>query len=175
VRRIAPSLSAVAVAAAAIAAPAALGGGFATTGLNSTPDGLRAGEPWKVEVTVLAHGRTPAAGLKPRLRLEGPGGARREVGARPTARAGVYAASVRFPASGRWSYAVFDGYNDAMPTTFAPVTIGPRAGAPAAPPSSPADDGGPPVWPLVAGGAALVLAGGALALCRRRRTGALPA
>ena len=172
-RRIALFLSVVA--AAAIAAPVALGGGFATTGLSSTPDGLRAGEPWKVEITVLQHGRTPAAGLRPRLRLNGPGGARREVAARPTARAGVYAASVRFPTSGRWTYTVFDGFNDEMPTTFTPVTIAPRAGAPAATPSSPSDDGGLGLWPVVLGGAALAVAGGALALSRRRRAGALPA
>jgi hypothetical protein len=173
VRRIALSLCVVA--AAAIAAPAALGGGFATTGLSSTPDGLRAGEPWKVEITVLQHGRTPAAGLRPRVRLNGPGGARREVAARPTARVGVYAASVRFPAAGRWTYTVFDGFNDEMPTTYAPVTIAPRAGAPAPTPSTPADDGGLGVWPVVLGGAALAIVGGALALGRRRRTGALPA
>jgi hypothetical protein len=173
VRRIALSLCVVA--AAAITAPAALGGGFATSGLSSTPHGLRAGEPWKVEITVLQHGRTPAAGLRPRLRLNGPGGARREVAARPTARAGVYAANVRFPVSGRWTYMVFDGFNDEMPTTYPPVTIAPRAGAPAATPSSPSDDGGLGVWPVVLGGAVLAVAGGALALSRRRRTGALPA
>ena len=172
-RRIALSLTAVAV--VAIAAPAALGGGFATTGLSSTPDGLRSGQPWNVEITVLQHGRTPAAGLKPRVRIDGPGGARREVAARPTTRAGVYAASVRFPASGRWTYTVFDGFNDAMPTTYAPVTIAPRAAAPAAAPSSPADDGGLPVWPFLAAAAGLAVAGGALAFGRRRRTGALPA
>ena len=173
-RRIVLSLTAVA-AITAIAAPAALGGGFATTGLSSTPDGLRSGEPWNVEITVLQHGRTPAAGLKPRVRLDGPGGARLQVAARPTARVGVYAASVRFPASGRWTYTVFDGFNDEMPTTYAPVTIAPRAAAPAAAPSSPADDGGFPVWPLVAGAVAVALVGGAVALGRRRRTGALPA
>ena len=32
-----------------LTAPAgAHAGGFATTGLSSTPDGLRAGQPWKV-------------------------------------------------------------------------------------------------------------------------------
>src|SRR5215210_100175 len=157
-----------------LTAPAvAHAGGFATTGLSSTPDGLRAGEPWKVELTILQHGITPLSDLKPEVVTRDADGNRTTYAARPTDRAGHYAATVRFPAAGRWAYTVLDGFNDEMPTTYAPVTIAPGAGAPAAP-SSPSDDGGLGVWPVVLGGAALAI-GGALALGRRRRTGALPA
>ena len=52
---------------------------------GSLPDGLRAGEPWRVDVTVLAHGRTPAVGLEPRLVLTGPERRTGTVAARPTA------------------------------------------------------------------------------------------
>src|SRR3954453_23456866 len=49
-----------------LTAPAvAHAGGFATTGLSSTPEGLRAGQPWKVELTILQHGRTPLGAPRP--------------------------------------------------------------------------------------------------------------
>ena len=51
-----------------LTAPAvAHAGGFATTGLSSTPAGLRAGQPWKVELTVLQHGVTPLSELRPEI------------------------------------------------------------------------------------------------------------
>ena len=51
-----------------LTAPAvAHAGGFATTGLSSTPEGLRAGEPWKVELTILQHGQTPLSDLSPEI------------------------------------------------------------------------------------------------------------
>jgi hypothetical protein len=154
-----------AVAALAACAPAAWAGGFATSGLGSLPDGLRAGEPWRVDVTVLAHGRTPAIGLRPRLELTGPRGARRSVAARPTDRDGVYRATVTFPTAGRWRYALDDGYGTGERTTFPPVRIAAPAGAAAAP----GDGAGPGWWWLVATADALGAAAAALATARARR------
>ena len=104
-------------------APAtAAAGGFATTGLSSTPDGLRAGEPWKVELTILQHGRTPMSDLSPEIVLRDADGNTTTFAARPTGREGRYAATVKFPKAGQWSYTVYDGFNNAMPATY-PLTV----------------------------------------------------
>ena len=107
-----------------LTAPAvAHAGGFATTGLSSTPDGLRAGQPWKVELTILQHGRTPLSDLRPEIVTIDADGNRTTFRAKPTGRAGRYAATVRFPKAGQWSYIVYDGFNNAMPTTYPAVLI----------------------------------------------------
>src|SRR5215210_6639573 len=86
-----------------LAAPAvAHAGGFATTGLSSTPDGLRAGEPWKVELTILQHGRTPLADLSPEIVVRDADGNDTTFAARPAGREGGYVATVRFPKPGQW-------------------------------------------------------------------------
>jgi hypothetical protein len=114
-----------AIAAVALAAPAAsLGGGYSTVGLDSLPDGTGPGRPWAVELTVLAHGRTPVEGGTPRVvvRRLGGGGAH-TFDATSTRRPGVYVARVVFPSPGVWAYAVHDSYVGAR-HTFAPVRIG---------------------------------------------------
>ena len=104
-----------------LAAPAVAGaGGFATAGLSSTPEGVAPGQPWKVDITVLQHGRTPLEGLTPRVRISS-GDKTREFAAKPTGKPGVYRAEVVFPRAGRWDYEVLDGFNDAMPHTFPAV------------------------------------------------------
>jgi len=151
---------------AVLAAPAS-GGGFATTGLSSLPDGVAPGEPWQVDVTVLAHGRTPATNLKPAITIE-QGTERRRFAAQPVG-PGVYRARVVFPSAGRWRYAVDSGYG-VQPETFAPVDIQPRAEAPAA-------ASGSPRWPLAIGAGLLAALAVALAMPRlhRRPTHAAPA
>ena len=113
------------LAALALALPAAgaQAGGFATAGLSSTPEGVAPGEPWKVDITVLQHGRTPLDGLVPRVRIAS-GGTSRDFVAKPAGDPGVYRAEVVFPSAGRWDYVVLDGFIDAMPHTFPPVQIG---------------------------------------------------
>jgi hypothetical protein len=118
----------------------AFAGGFSTTGLSSLPDGTGAGEPWVVDVTVLAHGRTPATGLKPEVVITR-GDERRTFAATPV-REGVYRAEVVFPSAGRWEYAVEHGYGPAV--TYGAVTIGERDGATANVASSPASGGPTP-------------------------------
>jgi hypothetical protein len=160
--------------------PAVAGaGGWATAGLSSTPEGVAPGQPWKVDVTVLQHGRTPLEGLQPVVRIRS-GDATREFAATPTAKTGVYRAEVVFPSAGRWEYEVLDGFINESPHTFPAVEIGSGGAVPAAarqspPPAAPADDGGIAAGWLWGAGAALVLAGAVLALDRRRRRpGAAP-
>src|SRR5919107_939271 len=69
----------------ALALPAAApAGGFATLGLSSLPDGTAPGRPWHVTLTILQHGRTPMADLRPTVRIRrAGGGAARAFAARP--------------------------------------------------------------------------------------------
>ncbi len=159
-----------------LAVPAVAGaGGFATAGLSSTPEGVAPGQPWKVDITVLQHGRTPLEGITPRVRISS-GAKTREFAAKPTGKPGVYRAEVVFPSAGRWDYEVLDGFIDAMPHTFPAVQIGAGAASPAAPPpassTAPApapDDGGIATGWLWGAGAALALALALLAADRLRR------
>ena len=146
-------LAAVTVVLFAVLPAPALGGGFATTGLSSLPDGTAVGEPWVVDVTILGHGRTPAAGMSPAVVISR-GAEKRSFPAREV-RPGVYRARVVFPDAGRWRYAVDSGWG-LPPETFAPVDIAPAA-APVATSSSDL-----PRWPLAIGAgllAALAVAG----------------
>ena len=156
-------------------------GGFATAGLSSTPDGIAPGKPWKVDITVLQHGRTPLEGVTPRVRISS-GSTTREFAAKPTGKPGVYRAEVVFPKAGNWEYVVLDGFNDQLPHTFPAVRIGDGATSPAAPSPAPApasapapDDGGIAAGWLWGAGAALLLALAVLAADRlRRRTAPAP-
>jgi hypothetical protein len=171
----------LAVAVLLLAAPAAWGGGWATVGLSSTPDGLDAGTPWKVDITIMQHGVTPLSGLEPALTIRA-GDTVRTVAARPTGKTGVYRAEVVFPRAGRWQYEVRDGFVNET-HTFAPVEIAPagagagtatRAQADAVP--APADDDGRVAWGWLAGAAAALIAAAGVLLFdrRRRRPGTLP-
>jgi hypothetical protein len=139
--------------------------GLATIGLSSTPKGLHAGQPWKVELTILRRGHTPLAGLRPAIVAIDVDGNRTTFHARPAGRAGHYAATVRFPKPGQWSYAVYDGFDNALPTTYPAVLIRPTPVAPAARRPDPV---GPPGLPIALAGV-LVLGGVALWIGRRRR------
>jgi YtkA-like len=156
-----------------IAAPPALAGGWATVGLSSTPAGTPPGKPWDVDITVLAHGRTPVPGLTPAVHIRS-GDTTRQFAAKPTGKPGVYRARVVFPEAGRWRYEVADGYVSDFRHTFPAVDIG-GGGSPAAPaadraPAAPAsDDGGIATGWLLGAGAALLLALALLGLGRRGR------
>ena len=114
-----------ALAAAALLLPAAaVAGGWATVQLTSTPKGSRAGTPWVVSLTVLQHGVTPLAGVRPEVRIV-QGSVRRSFTARPTGRTGVYTARVVFPRAGVWRWTIWDGFS--REHTYAPVRIAPAA------------------------------------------------
>jgi hypothetical protein len=158
----------LALAIALLAPATAVAGGWATAGLSSTPEGVAPGEPWKVDITLLQHGRTPLEGMTPRVQISSRD-ATREFAAKPTGKPGVYRAEVVFPSAGRWDYRVLDSFNDGMPHTFPAVRIGDGAAAtPAARPPAP-DDGGIATGWLWGAGAALVLALALLAGDRLRR------
>ena len=158
-------LIALGVLAALVFVPAAFAGGWATVGLSSTPAGVRPGEAWTVDITVLQHGKTPLADVKPEVTIRN-GDATRTFAARPTGKVGVYHASVTFPTAGTWTYEVDDGFVMQQAHTFPPVRIGAPASAPAA--ATTTDDGGVDVTWLVLGGLALLLAA-VLLLARRDR------
>jgi hypothetical protein len=100
----------VAVAALGLAG-AAQAGCMATVGLSSTPaPGLQAGKPWVVTIRVLQHGRTPMSDAKPEVRIRNAKGKLFVFKARPAARVGSYRARVVFPAAGRYSLGVYDGF-----------------------------------------------------------------
>jgi hypothetical protein len=167
----------IALAAMVLALPAvAQAGGFATVGLRPLPGETAPGEPWHVDLTILQHGRTPLEGLEPAVIVRRDGSrASRAFRAQPTARPGVYRATVTFPSAGVWRYVVDDGFT--AKHTFAPVRIGGRqADAVAAPAVVPASSGGPDIGlvvglAVVVGLAAAVMAGGhASTRSERKRT-----
>jgi hypothetical protein len=144
----------LALVAAAVLVPAAAAGGFATVGLTALPgDDIAAGGTWSTDLMVKAHGRTPADGLSPVVRIRN-GDVVREFAATPTGKPGVYHVDVVFPAGGMWTYEIDDGYSQTH--TFKPVEVQAASG-----PSS---------FPTVpVGGIALaLLLAGALALFLRR-------
>ncbi len=147
--------------AAAVAVPAASAGGWATVGLSSLPpSGLEPNQAWPVDITVLQHGETPLAGVVPIVRIrDGGGKVVKSFTATPTGKTGVYRAVVKFPASGTFSYEVYDGfgtYGGAQTHTFKPVEIG-----------APSDSF--PYLPLgIAAALALALATATVAVWRRR-------
>ncbi len=153
-----------------VAAPSAHAGGFATVGLSSGPEGVDAGQPWNVDLTVLAHGRTPVDGITPIVRIRS-GATERSFPAEPAGEPGVYRAQVVFPSAGTWRYEVQDGYVDAV-HSFPPVEIAGDGGSTAA--SAPDDGGGIAAGWLIGAAGALVLALAAFALDRRRRHGGAP-
>lgn len=147
-------LLALAVLAALGAPSAAAGGGWATVGLSSLPTGVGPGETWKVDITVLQHGRTPLEGIAPVLTItNGDGTTSKEFVGAPTGRPGVYRAEVVFPSEGTWSYQVWDDFSQTH--TFAPVEV------------AAAEGGLPLLQALLAAGAALLLAAVSVVLLRR--------
>jgi YtkA-like len=164
---------------AALAAPAtATAGGWATVGLSSLPEGLDAGEPWTVDVTVLQHGRTPLEGIQPAVIVRKAGADEsKRFPARPTERPGVYRATVVFDAAGEWRYRVDDDFSQVH--DFAPVQVGEgdgdsvAAAVPAAGTrSAGGDDDGPDLLLAFAAAAVAGLAAGlAAAAIQRRRSG----
>lgn len=157
----------LALAAALIAAPSALAGGWATVGLSSTPAGVQPGDPWAVNITVLQHGRTPLQDVQPTLTIRN-GDSSKTFDATPTDKPGVYAASVTFPSAGQWTYEVNDGFITQQPHTFPAVQIGEPVSAPAAATTT-ADDGGVNLTWLLLGGIAFVLAALILLVRRHQR------
>jgi hypothetical protein len=109
------------LAVAAVVAPAASAGGWATVGLSSLPAGTGPGDRWSVDLTVLQHGETPLVGIAPTLTIRNGDGETRSFTGVPTAEPGVYRVDVVFPSAGTWSYEVWDDFSQTH--TFKPVQI----------------------------------------------------
>lgn len=158
------------LAVAALAVPGGAGaGGWATAGLAPPPDGIQAGDTWNAKITILQHGQTPLAGVEPTVTIRNDEGATITFPSTPTDEVGVYAAKVRFPSGGSWSYNVYDGfdqYGGAQTHSFARVTI-------------PGSEDGLPLWPVALFGlglAAALVAGAAVWATRQRhRESPIPA
>ena len=102
---------------------AALAGGWATVELSSTPDGLAPGTPWKVDISVLQHGRTPLDNVHPTVTIaSADGSTQRTFTTRPAGKPGVHRATVTFPSAGRWRYVIDDDFTARHP--YPPVQIG---------------------------------------------------
>jgi hypothetical protein len=157
-----------AIAFAALTSTAAAGG-WATVELGSTPSGLKAGEPWNVELIVKQHGITPMAGVTPSVEITDEAGAVHTFAARPTDKVGHYVAEVTFPAAGEWKTRLYDGFTDVVPHRLSPLTVEPASGGSAT--------GGDFPWPQTIAIAFVVLLflGGLVATLGRplpwRRTG----
>jgi hypothetical protein len=100
---------------------AASAGGWATVRLSSTPDNLKPGATWNVEVEVLQHGRTPLDGIHPAITITSRD-VSRTFTTTPTGKPGVYRAGVEFPQAGTWRYVVDDGFT--AKHSYPPVQIG---------------------------------------------------
>jgi hypothetical protein len=137
------------LAVAALAVPGGAGaGGWATAGLGPPPDGIQAGDTWNAKITILQHGQTPLAGVEPTVTIRNDEGRTITFPSTPTGEVGVYAAKVRFPSAGGWSYEVYDGfdqYGGGQTHSFARVTI-------------PGSEDGLPLWPVALFGLGLAAA-----------------
>lgn len=104
------SAAALAITIGLLALPAtAAAGGWATVGLSSTPDDVKPGGTWNVDIEVLQHGRTPLDGVHPTVTITS-GDVSRTFTTRPAGAPGVHRASVTFPRAGTWRYVVDDGF-----------------------------------------------------------------
>jgi hypothetical protein len=167
----------------AAAVPAtAQAGGWATVELDGGPAGLSAGEPWRVELTVLQHGITPLDGVTPSIRIRNDAGVTRMFPARPAGRPGRYVAVVRYPEAGIWRTRIFDGFTDAYPHKLKPVAIAPAGAGRTAAAESATDDTAPagsvaapddgPPWPqMIAIGCVMLLFAGGFAAATFRGRG----
>src|SRR5262245_50001643 len=81
----------------------ALAGGWAVTTLDSLPEGMRAGETYRIGYTIRQHGSSPFSGATPAIRIYRTGAATTFAG-RPDGTPGHYVSDVTFPADGEWSW-----------------------------------------------------------------------
>jgi hypothetical protein len=158
------------LAAAALPASIANAGGWATAGVGPPPDGMSGGDTWNAQVTILQHGQTPLVGVKPTVTIRNDSGKALTFPAKPTGKAGVYLAKVKFPSNGNWRYEVYDGftqYGGAKTHTFGAITVGGGGGG----------DSSFPLLPSLGGAALILVAAAALLLLirRQRRTAPAPA
>lgn len=124
--------------------PAVLAGGWAVISLDEPPGEIHAGDPWRVDFTVLQHGKTPVHDLdanspvEPLLIAENPAtGQRLEIMAERMKEAGRFTVEVTFPSDGTWEWTILP--NPLLgETVFEPLTILPAINAAAVKEAAPA-------------------------------------
>jgi hypothetical protein len=169
------------VALAALAGPAAGKDMSVSLSGGGPPSNIDPGEPWNARL--LVHGEPEIlAEATPGITIRNDDtGETRTFDARRTGKRApdgqlIYRVRVVFPSEGGWSYTLIDGVTDrayegsyvqvgdAPPAEAAPETSRPS------PAAAPADDDSFPLWPVLGGiGAFLLAAGAALVVVRQRR------
>jgi hypothetical protein len=146
---------------------------LAKTGLmlDSTPDGLMAGQSWDARFEFVRNDGVvgPLPGRVPVVRITSDDGKTLTFRARRQHN-GMWAARVTFPRPGRWSYKV-EGFPRApYPQVFDPVVISPKPKQDPPPPVVAASTGGGGSfpWGWTIAGAALAVTAGLIAVQRLR-------
>jgi len=138
----------------------AWGGGWAIITLDALPASPQAGEALSVGFTVLQHGRTPLAGLSPRIvATHAESGERVQVEAIDEGAVGHYAATLVLPSAGSWDWTIraFGDVAQPMPQ----IHVAPAISVAPQPLTG-------PVAPWVFGIAAALSVGGIVLAFRRR-------
>jgi hypothetical protein len=129
--------------------PGVLAGGWAVITLDEPPGEIHAGEPWRMDFTVLQHGKTPVHDLdanspiEPLLVAENPQtGQRIEVMAERLKEPGRFTIEVTFPSEGAWEWTIYPnpllGETVFEPLTVLPVVNAASVKAPVVEPVAPA-------------------------------------
>jgi len=146
--------------------------------LSSTPAGIHPGDPWNPTITVWLEGDALAIGPAPTLTIiDLDTNAKTDFQATPTGEPGKYSVEVVFPEGGLWTYKLFDPNTErtyAFPAVYLTETPAPvEPAAPSAPKevvAPVADSDSFPLWPVLGGSlAALLAAAVAVALSRPAR------
>ena len=178
-RRLLTATALTLVAAATLAGPAAAKD-MSVSLAGGGPPTLDPGEPWNAQL--LVHGEpdilaeaTPGITIRNRDNGESRTFDARWTGRRAPDSQLIYRARVVFPSEGAWTYTLIDGVTDReyeggyVRIGDVPAEAAPEASRPS-PAAAPADDGSFPIWPVLAGvGAFLLAAAAALVVVRQRR------
>lgn len=97
----------IALALLGMVAPLVSAGGWAVISLENLPEGVQPGQPFTVRFTVLQHGISPMTDIEPTIQaFHAASGTQLSFEAQPTAKAGVYEASLTLPEAGDWEWSI---------------------------------------------------------------------
>lgn len=179
-RRLLTAAALTLVAVAALAGPASAKDMSVSLSGGGPPSNIDPGEPWNARL--LVHGEPDIlAEATPGITIRNDDtAASRTFDARPTGERApdgqlIYRVRVVFPSEGGWSYTLVDGVTDRayeggyVQVGKAPAEAAPEASRPS-PAAAPASDDSFPLWPVLGGiGAFVLAAAGALVAVRQRR------
>ena len=135
--------------------------------IESTPDGLAAGQSWDARFEFMRNDAVvdPLPGKVPVVRITSDGGTTLTFRARRQHN-GIWAARVVFPQPGEWTYAIEGFPPTRYAQTFEPVYVAPKPQHDPPPIVAASTGGGSFPWGWTIGGAAIAIAGGVLLLRR---------